>query len=80
NAQIAQQEAEGETLVVLMRNGEALGALALRDQLRDDAVEAQQNAQIAQQEAEGETLVVLMRNGEALGALALRDQLRDDAV
>jgi len=40
NAQIAQQEAEGETLVVLMRNGEALGALALRDQLRDDAVEA----------------------------------------
>ncbi|MEQ4585809.1 MAG: heavy metal translocating P-type ATPase, partial [Pantoea agglomerans] len=40
NAQIAQQEAEGETLVVLMRDGEALGALALRDQLRDDAVEA----------------------------------------
>jgi Zn2+/Cd2+-exporting ATPase len=26
--------------VLLMRNGEALGALALRDQLRDDAVEA----------------------------------------
>ncbi|WP_278495466.1 zinc/cadmium/mercury/lead-transporting ATPase [Pantoea vagans] len=40
SAQIAQQEAEGETLVVLMRDGEALGALALRDQLRDDAVEA----------------------------------------
>ncbi|WP_442798350.1 zinc/cadmium/mercury/lead-transporting ATPase [Pantoea vagans] len=40
SAQIAQQEAEGETLVVLMRDGEALGALALRDQLRGDAVQA----------------------------------------
>jgi len=40
SAQIAQQEAEGETLVVVVRDGEALGALALRDQLRDDAVEA----------------------------------------
>ncbi|WP_337012232.1 zinc/cadmium/mercury/lead-transporting ATPase [Pantoea sp. AS142] len=42
SVQIAQREAEGETLVVLMRDGEALGALALRDQLRDDAVSALQ--------------------------------------
>ncbi|WP_307744770.1 zinc/cadmium/mercury/lead-transporting ATPase [uncultured Pantoea sp.] len=38
--QIAQQEEEGNTLVVLMRDGEALGALALRDRLRSDAVAA----------------------------------------
>lgn len=38
--QIAQQEEEGNTLVVLMREGEALGALALRDRLRSDAVAA----------------------------------------
>lgn len=38
--QISQQEEEGNTLVVLMRDGEALGALALRDRLRSDAVAA----------------------------------------
>ena len=38
--QIAQQEEQGNTLVVLMRDGEALGALALRDRLRSDAVAA----------------------------------------
>lgn len=38
--QIAKQEEEGNTLVVLMRDGEALGALALRDRLRSDAVAA----------------------------------------
>lgn len=42
SAQIAQREAEGETLVVLVRDGEVLGALALRDQLRDDAASALQ--------------------------------------
>ncbi|TPE11831.1 zinc/cadmium/mercury/lead-transporting ATPase [Pantoea vagans] len=38
--QISQQEEEGNTMVVLMRDGEALGALALRDRLRSDAVAA----------------------------------------
>lgn len=41
-AQIAQREAEGETLVVLLREDEVLGALALRDRLRDDAAAAVQ--------------------------------------
>lgn len=40
--QITQREAAGETVVVLTRNGEALGALALRDQLRSDAIAALQ--------------------------------------
>ena len=35
--QIAQQEEQGQTLVVILRDGEPLGALALRDSLRDDA-------------------------------------------
>ncbi|MEZ3500883.1 zinc/cadmium/mercury/lead-transporting ATPase [Pantoea sp. KPR_PJ] len=36
-AQIARQEEQGQTLVVVLRNEVPLGALALRDSLRDDA-------------------------------------------
>lgn len=37
---IAEQEAHGQTLVIVLRDGEALGALALQDQLRSDAIAA----------------------------------------
>ncbi len=36
-AQILQQEEQGQTLVAILRDGEPLGALALRDNLRADA-------------------------------------------
>ncbi|WP_239953441.1 zinc/cadmium/mercury/lead-transporting ATPase [Pantoea sp. Z09] len=39
-AQIAQQEEQGQTLVAILRDGEPIGALALRDNLRADARDA----------------------------------------
>ncbi|MBV7404725.1 Zn(II)/Cd(II)/Pb(II) translocating P-type ATPase ZntA [Enterobacter sp. ENT03] len=38
--QIQQQEAQGQTVIVVLRDGELCGTLALRDTLRDDATEA----------------------------------------
>ncbi|WP_210498092.1 HAD family hydrolase, partial [Pantoea ananatis] len=39
---ISEQEAQGETLVIVLRNGDALGALALRDRLRSETPAALQ--------------------------------------
>ncbi|MGP0154219.1 zinc/cadmium/mercury/lead-transporting ATPase [Pantoea ananatis] len=39
---ISEQEAQGETLVIVLRNGDALGALALRDRLRSETPAAVQ--------------------------------------
>jgi len=38
--QIQQQEAQGQTVIAVLRNGELCGTLALRDTLREDAAEA----------------------------------------
>ncbi len=41
-AMVHEQEAQGETLVIVLRNGEVLGALALRDKLRSETPAALQ--------------------------------------
>ena len=41
-AMVHEQEAQGETLVMVLRNGEVLGALALRDKLRSETPAALQ--------------------------------------
>lgn len=65
-AQIAEQEELGQTLVVVLRDGEALGALALRDNLRDDA----QPALAALKKMGVESLMLTGDNPRAAAAIA----------
>lgn len=63
---IAQREAEGKTVVVLMRAQEVLGALALQDRCRADAAEA-----LAQLKALGiQSLMLTGDNPRAAAAMA----------
>lgn len=65
-AQIARQEEQGQTLVAILRNGEPLGALALRDNLRDDA----QTALAALKKMGIESLMLTGDNPRAAAAIA----------